>query len=259
MLILLLKCYKHHDIIGIDLVERSSLIMNLSSQYIHGIPSVIWGKKTDKVILAIHGNQSNKSDTPIKVLANLAEKKGYQVLSFDLPEHGDRKNEPLPCKVQYCVADLHKMMSYAKEKWSTISLFANSLGAYFSLLAFPNEPLEKALFLSPVVDMERTISNMMSWFNITEKQLESEQNISTPIGQMLYWDYYCYVKEHPIKSWNIPTYILYGEKDDVCEYDTIETFKNQFGCNLQILKNCEHYFHTSEQVSLYESWLKQIL
>ena len=252
-----MKHTKKHDIIIKNIVERSSLIMKYTSQNIHSIPSIVWGESTDKVILAIHGNQSNKADIPIEILANQAIQKGYQFLRFDLPEHGDRKNEPLPCKVQYCVSNLHDIISYAKEKWSTISLFANSLGAYFSLLAFHNEPLEKALFLSPVVNMERMLSNMMFWFNITEEQLKSEQCISTPIGQMLYWDYYCYVKEHPIKKWNIPTYILYGKKDDVCEYDTIKSFQNQFECHLQVLQNCEHYFHTPEQLSLYETWLKE--
>ena len=48
-----------------------------------------------------------------------------------------------------------------------INVFACSMGAYFSLLAYQNDVLEKALFLSPVVNMERIIENMMKWFNVT--------------------------------------------------------------------------------------------
>lgn len=118
----------------------------------------------------------------------------YQVLSFDLPEHGDRIKEGTPCKVQYCIKNLADIMQYAKANWKHISLFANSLGAYFSLLAYPDEPVEKTWFLSPIVDMQRLIENMMGWFSVTEEELESKQTISTPMGQKLYWDYYSFVK-----------------------------------------------------------------
>ncbi len=43
--------------------------------------------------------------------------------------------------------------------------------------------------------MKRIIKNMMKWFNIDEQYLKNEQTVKTPIGQNLYWDYYCYVKE----------------------------------------------------------------
>src|SRR5699024_8993303 len=104
-------------------------------------------------------------------------------LSFDLPEHGDRKDEVTPFKVQYCVRDLLSIMNYAKSRWKHISLFANSIGAYFSLLAYQSELLDKAWFLSPVVDMQRIIKNIMLQFDITEERLKREQTISTPIGQ----------------------------------------------------------------------------
>ncbi|MCQ4638116.1 alpha/beta hydrolase [Anaerovorax odorimutans] len=185
--------------------------------------------------------------------------KGYQVLSFDLPEHGDRKNEATPCKVQNCVKDLAAVMEYAKQRWPRISLFAVSMGAYFSLLAYGSEPLEHAWFLSPVVDMERIIDNMLCWFQITEEQLKSEQTIPTPIGQTLYWDYYCYIKEHPIKHWNVPTNILYGSKDDMCEKDIICQFSRQFSCQLEIVEGAEHYFHTPTQLQTLSAWLEKTM
>ncbi|MEG0453409.1 MAG: alpha/beta hydrolase [Coprobacillus sp.] len=226
---------------------------------IQKIPSIIWGTPSNKVIIAIHGSMSNKADIPIEILAKIALSKGYQVFSFDLPEHGDRKDDERLCKVQECVDDLTTMMQYAKERWSEISLFANSMGAYFSLLAYQNETIDKALFLSPVVDMERIIENMMHWFEISEERLEKEETIPTPIGQTLYWDYYCYVKEHPIKNWNIDTFILYGDKDDMCEKDTISGFVEKHNCELQVVEECEHYFHTSYQLHILETWLKNII
>ena len=82
---------------------------------INNIPSIIWGEKSNKVFIAVHGNMSNKEDEVIKILAEKVVEKGYQVLSFDLPEHGDRKdNKEYLCKVQNCVNDLKQVIEYAK-------------------------------------------------------------------------------------------------------------------------------------------------
>lgn len=223
---------------------------------IDGIPAIIWGENSPKVFIAVHGNMSNKSDEVIVILAEKASQLGYQVLSFDLPEHGERKNDPTPCKVQNCVKDLAAIMECAKTKWDEISLFACSMGAYFSLLAYKDDDLSQCLFLSPVVDMERIINNMMSWFSISAAQLQAEKEVATPIGQVLYWDYYCYVKEHPINSWNKPTAILYGSDDDLCEFDTVSNFAQQFNCELTVMEHGEHYFHTEEQLAFSSHWIE---
>lgn len=103
---------------------------------ISNIPTVLWGEKSEKLFVAVHRNMSNKEDTVIQILAKEAIDKGYQVLSFDLPEHSERKSHNTPCKVQFCVSDLSIIMNYAKERWNELSLFACSMGAYFSLLAY---------------------------------------------------------------------------------------------------------------------------
>ena len=223
---------------------------------INNIPAVLWGEKSEKLFIAIHGNMSNKEDTVIQILAREAIIKGYQVLSFDLPEHGDRKNDSTPCKVQFCVNDLSIIMNYAKEHWRDINLFACSMGAYFSLLAYEKNMLRKALFLSPVVNMERVIDNMMMWFNVTPECLQKELTIDTPIGQKLYWDYYCYVKQHPINTWSIDTNILYGAKDELCEFEIINYFSEKYCCELEIMDTGEHYFHTEEQLNVFQNWLR---
>ncbi len=181
------------------------------------------------------------------------------MLSFDLPEHGDRKNEAYACKVQNCVKDLNTIMNYAQSLSNNISVFACSIGAYFTLLAYKDKLLKQCLFLSPVVNMKRIINNMMTWFNVSENRLKSEKEISTPIGQTLYWDYYCYVKEHPIAAWNKPTSILYGSKDNLCEFDVVASFVKRFNCNLQVMEQGEHYFHTEEQLQFLRQWIKKYI
>ncbi|AJD27123.1 putative alpha/beta hydrolase [Clostridium botulinum CDC_297] len=148
-------------------------------------------------------------------------------------------------------------MSYAKKYWSEVSVFACSMGAYFSLLAYKNNMIRKALFLSPVVNMEKIIENMMMWFNITPECLQKEMTIETPIGQKLYWDYYCYVKQHPINTWSIDTNILYGAKDELCEFETINDFVKKYCCGLEVMDTGEHYFHTEEQLNVFQHWLRK--
>ena len=58
---------------------------------INNIPAVLWGETSEKIIIAVHGNMSHKEDIPIEILAEIGNQKNYQILSFDLPEHGERK------------------------------------------------------------------------------------------------------------------------------------------------------------------------
>ena len=227
---------------------------------INNIPSIIWGEKSSKVFIAIHGNMSNKEDKVIEILANKVTNKGYQLISFDLPEHGERKIDTnYLCKVQNCVNDLKQIIEYAKVNYNEINIWACSIGAYFSLLAYKDEDLKQCLFLSPVVNMKIIIENMMLWSNTTEKELNEKQEIKTDFGQTLYWDYYLYVKENPVTNWNKKTYILYGNKDNMQNENIIEDFSNEFNCDLTILKNGEHYFYTEEQLNFYNDWLDKII
>ena len=227
---------------------------------INNIPSIIWGEKRKRVFIAVHGNMSNKEDQVIKILAEKVLNKGYQLLSFDLPEHGERKEDhAYLCKVQNCLNDLEQVLEYAKLNYSEINLWACSMGAYFSLLAYQDEKIKQCIFLSPVVNMKVIIDNMMLWSHITEEELKEKQEIKTDFGQTLYWDYYKYVKDNPIINWNNKTSILYGKKDDHQDKTIIKDFCNKFHCELSILENGEHYFHTEEQLNSYKDWIDKTI
>ena len=234
--------------------------MNKEHIYINNIPSTLWGNKSNKVFIAIHGNLSNKEDIPIQILADIATQLSYQVLSFDLPEHGERINtHDYLCNVQNCVKDLKEIMEYAKTNYNEINLWACSMGAYFSLLAYQDDKINQCLFLSPIVNMKVLIENMMMWANTNIKELEEKKEIKTHFGQTLYWDYYQYVVKHPITTWNIETNILYGSQDNLQSEKIIKTFSNDFKSNLSILTNGEHYFHTNEQLDFYKMWLNKLI
>ncbi len=227
---------------------------------INDIPSIIWGEKSNKVYIAVHGNMSNKEDQVIKILAEKVVSKGYQLLSFDLPEHGERKDDKdYLCKVQNCFKDLKQVIEYAKKHYDEIYLWACSMGAYYSLVSYKDEDIKQCLFLSPVVNMKVIIDNMMLLSSVTEKELKEKQEIKTDFGQTLYWDYYKFVKENPIVSWNKNTYILYGNKDNLQEEKIIKDFCSKFNCELSVLETGEHFFHTEEQLEFYRNWLDKII
>lgn len=163
---------------------------------INNIPAIILGNPSRNVYLYIHGQGENKEEA-----YNIAEfvcGHGYQILSIDLPEHGNRKGEVNSFDPWHIVPELTEVMKFAKEHWERISLFANSIGAWFSMLSFGNERLKNCLFVSPVFDMKRLILKMMSWANISEEQLKKELIISTTFGQTLSWEYWEYASSHSI-------------------------------------------------------------
>lgn len=143
---------------------------------------------------------------------------------------------------------------YSNSYRSTV-LIANSIGAYLAMHALAEKNISQALLISPVVDMEKLIEEMMQQANITEDELRSRNKIDTEFGETLSWEYLSYVRNHPIR-WNIPTSILYGEKDNLTSKETITKFAEQIGANLLIMKNGEHWFHTDEQLNFLEHWIR---
>ena len=226
---------------------------------IENIPAVIWGGGRDKVFIAVHGVQSNKQDEVIRLLSEQAVSKGYSVISFDLPEHGQRQCEQNTCKVQNCVSDLSKVMDYAKQRYEKISLFGCSLGAYVCLNACKGEQIQQAVFLSPIVDMLQLVNGMLAYNKLSVGRLAEEKIIRTDSGQTLYWEDYCYITKNAIDNWSIKTDILYTGNDNLQSFKDISLFCDKFNCNLNFYVEGEHYFHTPEQLSYYERWLKSVI
>ena len=231
--------------------------MEIERIKINGIPAILYGSNSDKLYLFVHGKMSNKEEAA--EFAKIATERGFQVLSFDLPEHGDRKDEKYLCTVQNGVNDLSVIGSYIQKYWKNISLYACSLGAYFSLIAYENMNFDHCLFVSPILDMERLIKNMMKWSNVDENLLKEKREIPTAFGEVLSWDYFCYVKEHPIDKWKNPTSILYGSADNLTERFVLDQFANRFNCDVEILDGGEHYFHTKDQIDVQKKWIVKCL
>ena len=152
--------------------------------------------------------------------------------------------------------EIHAAVEKLSAERESVTLIANSIGAFFSMHAGIGAMVQKAYFISPIVDMERLILDMMTWAGVTEAQLEEKGVISTPFGEDLSWEYLSYVREHPVQ-WNVPTRILYGSHDSMTAYETIAAFANAHGAELTVMENGEHWFHTEEQMRFLDQWIRQ--
>ena len=60
----------------------------------------------------------------------------------------------------------------AQRSWfEHVTLVANSIGAFFGLSSLDETLVDRAYLISPIVDMEKLICNMMQWSGVTEQEL----------------------------------------------------------------------------------------
>lgn len=223
---------------------------------IENIPALVWGERSDKVYLCVHGKMSSKESA--EEIAGIAAQRGYQTISFDLPEHGERKNEAARCDIWNGMHDLKIIAEYVFANWKEVSLYACSLGAYFCLNAYSGYNFKNCLFQSPIADMEYLIGQMMLWFDISEERLEREKEIETPVDTMR-WDYYQYVKAHPVQKWDIRTHILFAGRDTMQSLEIMKGFAERFGCELTVSENSGHPFMEEGDGAIVAQWLRDNL
>lgn len=197
-----------------------------------------------KAIMFIHGQGGNYQEVE-QYKQNCP---GFDMFGIDY--QGD-----LPWIVQKQIRDAYETYHTSYDQ---LTIIANSIGAYFVMLALQDCSIEKALFISPILDMERLILHMMTWAGVTEEMLYEKKTIKTNFNETLSWEYLTYVRTH-LPTWTFPTEILYGEHDHLTSSQTVTTFINTHNARLTIMNEGEHWFHTDEQLAFLNSWMKASL
>lgn len=174
-------------------------------------------------------------------------KDGHDLIGFDYKSEFPWEAKP---EFQNFFTDL-------SSRYDGILLIANSIGAYFSLISL-NGFFEKAMLISPIVDMEKLILDMLKKANVTEKELSLKKFIKTSFGELLSWEYLSYARGNPV-TWNTPSSILYGENDNLTSLETIRNFADRINADLTIMENGEHWFHTDEQMLFLDNWFEKHL
>ena len=195
-----------------------------------------------RIIIYIHGKGGNAEEAnhyrPLFT--------GSDVIGFDYTSQN-----PWDARIEFS-----KFFDSYSKSYGEVILIANSIGAFFAMNALAAKSISKALFISPIVNMEKLITDMMLWANVTEDELQSKKEIPTAFGETLSWEYLCYVRKHPI-NWNIPTCILYGGKDHLTSRETISEFAEKQGADLTVMEDGEHWFHTNAQMQFLDDWIRR--
>ncbi len=197
-----------------------------------------------KAILYIHG----KGGSFREAKAYQQNCTGYDVIGVDYQEY-------LPWIVQGQIQFAYDTL---KQDYTHISIIANSIGAYFAMHTLQTQSIDQALLISPIVDMEKLILDMMRWANVSEKELCEKGEIPTNFGETLSWEYLMFVRSHPI-HWDVPTEVLYAEKDNLTSRETIDSFVKTHNAGLTVMENGGHWFHTSEQIAFLDNWMKRVI
>ena len=194
----------------------------------------------NKAILYIHGKGGSASESGIFAKSC----QGFDVLGVDYDD-GD-----LPCVVKSKIIAAYDS---ARENYDVIYVLANSIGAYFAMLSLGECEIEKALFISPVVDLQALILGMMKYEGISEEDLRTQGKIG-----MFSWEYLSFVRENPVK-WNTFTAVLYAEGDELISRHSIDNFIATHNAILTVMSGGEHWFHTEEQLAFLNNWLSNSL
>ncbi len=217
-----------------------------------GVPAVVYGPPSERAYLFVHGRCGRKEEA--EAFAALACGCGCQVVTVDLPGHGERSD--MDRFVPWCaVPELRGAIDAMRRQWRSVSLSAVSIGAWFAMLAFMGDAPDNCLLVSPVLDMRGLIESSMRRAQVTPEQLARAGEIRTGSGETLSYQYYRYAVEHPILEWGAPTAILYAGGDGLTPRETVETFAERFSCRLTVMERGEHWFHTPEQLAvLHDFW-----
>jgi len=195
-----------------------------------------------KAIIYIHGKGGTKEEA-----------KHYEVLFPEYKVFGFDYKSQTPWNAEKEFTEYFRSI---QKGFDSVTIIANSIGAFFTLVSLGREEIEKAYFISPIVNMEKLIMDMMKWTNVTECMLEKARSIETEFGETLSWEYLSWIRKHPIK-WNTPTRILYGQNDTLQSFETISSFSKEIGAELFIMENGEHWFHTEEQMAFLDKWIRR--
>ena len=192
------------------------------------------------IMIYVHGKGGSAAEAEhYKALFPEAE-----VLGFDY-----RAQTPWEAK-----AEFPQFFEKQRKQCDRLTLAANSIGAFFSMSSLDETLIDRAYFISPVVDMKNLIENIMLWTGVSERELAEKQEIPTQFGETLSWAYLTYVREHPV-LWQVPTRILYGAHDNLTSLETIRDFAEKTGAELTVIPDGEHWFHTERQMQFLDKWI----
>ena len=218
------------------------LMHDVRTEHITCLSKQAWQERRTTAVLYAHGKGGSA-----------AESEHYKALFPDCTVEGIDYRGNTPWEAGEEIRAAVEAVYYDNQD---IILIANSIGAYFAMHAHIEAYIQKAFFISPVVDMEALIGELMRAAQLSEAQLKEQGTIPTDFGEDLSWEYLCFVRNHPLR-WQVPTAILYGEEDTLTCEKAIKSFAAETGASLSVMQGGEHWFHTPEQMQFLDNWIQE--
>ena len=187
-----------------------------------------------KAMLYIHG----KGGSAEEVVLFRPFCAGYDVRGIDLTDFTPWES----------AGQIRAVFNEMREECSRVSILA--------MCALQDCQVERAFFISPVLDMENLILSMMKQACVTEADLRERCGVRTDFGETLSWKYLSFVRGHPVR-WRVPTEILCAEHDALLPHETFVRFVRTHDARLTVMPGGEHWFHTPEQMAFLGAWLRE--
>jgi len=195
-----------------------------------------------KVIIYVHGKGGSASEI-----------ERFKEICPNYDFVGVAYQEYLPWIVEKQITDVYDQVS---SQYDQVLILANSIGAYFTMLT-KKMNIKKAFFISPLLNMEQYLEDLLAKNSVTESELEQQKVVSIN-GEEITWKSLQYVRKNPV-VWKVPTEILYGEHDDHTSMETLDSFTKSHNAHITIMQGGQHRFHTREQLAFLNNWLKKSL
>jgi|GEM_PF-684891 len=219
-----------------------------------GVPALRWGKPGGRAVIGVHGQFSNKHDPVMARCGDVIASWGDQLITFDLPAHGDRQDDKAFTPMD-ASPEVRAFARLARSQSTEVSLLANSIGAYFSLCDTPAGTFERAWMVSPLLDLEYYIRDIMAEYSVSDEQLEAQTVIDTPRG-VLERSYLRFVEEHPARL-NAPSWMIRGDQDEMVPLNALSRFVGAPGVELVQVEGGQHFLGQPPHLDTVVAWFEE--
>ena len=205
----------------------------------------------ESVVIATYGFGGNKDNHPIAKFAEriTSKYKGYAVLTFDWPAHGNdgRKKMSAPESMEY----LDLAVSYAKEQLQAtyLYLYSTSYGGYIGLryLAESGNPFRRIVLRCPAIDaygvMRATFSDDELHALSRGKKVLKGFERKSEFDQEFFDD----LKEHDVRAHEYfdvadDILLIHGMRDEVVPLQDTQKFADDNVIELLAVEKADHPF-----------------
>ena len=112
--------------------EQNSEMMVIAKIHVWKVPVLLYGDFADRVLIYIHGQGGRKEEA--ESFAEIATNYGWQVISADFPEHGEKKD-----KARFVPWEVIPELQKSNLATAYFELLANSFGLGTVIMSYPSD------------------------------------------------------------------------------------------------------------------------